>query len=136
MKLLIWFNFCLLNTWTFSQEVQTIAIQKEILESDFYPQIEGIFTGEIDILTLASQNGIITRAGWEIQSFKMSFQSGRDFLTVTVNSNVIPEEIIKELVRSSLKEQVYFTEIYAVDQLKVKHLLNSMVLTPMPNDEK
>lgn len=136
MKLLIWFNFCLFSSLTFSQEVQTIAIQKEVLESDFFPQIEGIFTGEIDILTLASSNGITTRAGWEIQSFKMSYQSGRDFLTMEVFSNVIPEEIIRELVRSSLKEQVYFTEIYAIDRLKVKHLLNSMVLTPMPNDEK
>ncbi|MCE3295735.1 MAG: hypothetical protein K0R65_1449 [Crocinitomicaceae bacterium] len=136
MARLILFNFLFCCSLGFSQEVETIHVTKELREQDFYPQIEGIFTGEIDVLTLGSPQGIITSAGWKITSFTLGYPSGRDYNTVTVNSNVFPDDLIREIVRSALKEQIYLTDIMAVDPGGTKHLLKSMVLTPLPGDEK
>ncbi|MGV3630989.1 MAG: hypothetical protein ACO1O6_07275 [Bacteroidota bacterium] len=120
----------------FGQEVESIRIGKEFREQDYYPQIEGIFTGDIDVLTLGSPDGITTAAGWEIVSFTLGYPSGRDYKTVTVNSHVFSDELIREIVRSALKEQIFLTDIMALDPDGTKHQLKSMVLTPQPGDEK
>lgn len=130
-------NVLILTKLSFGQEeVQTIKIEKAVVEQDFHPQIEGVFDGEISILTLASPNGIITNIGWEIESFKMTFITGRDMETITINSNVIPEETILTIVKYSMNEQIFFTDIFAYDQTNTRHLLKSMILIPIPNDEK
>lgn len=134
MRQLLLFKLLFLANFSLSQ-VETIRIEKERREQDYYPQIEGVFTGEIDILTLASPQGLTTGAGWEIISFTLSYPSGRDFKTVTLTSNVFPDNIIRELVRSALKEQIFLTEITATDQGGTKHLLRSMILIPVPSDE-
>lgn len=129
-------NLLILTSLFYGQEVQTIKIQKAITEQDYHPQIEGVFDGEISILTLASPNGIITKIGWEIDSFKMTFITGRDMETITINSNVIPEETILQIVKTSMHEQIFFTDIFAYDETNTRHLLKSMILIPIPNDEK
>lgn len=125
----------LLSFPLFGQEVESIRISKEFREQDYYPQIEGVFTGDIDVLTLGSPRGITTAAGWTIVSFTLGYPSGRDFNSITVNSNVFSDELIREIVRSALKEQIFLTDIIAVDAGGTRHPLKSMVLTPQPGDE-
>lgn len=129
-------NILIISSLSLGQEIQTIKIEKAITEQDYHPQIEGVFDGEISILTLASPNGIVTNIGWKIESFKMTFITGRDMETITVNSNVIPEETILSIVKYSMNEQIFFTDIFAYDQTNTRHLLKSMILIPIPNNEK
>jgi hypothetical protein len=135
MARLILFNLLFCCSLALGQEVESIRITRELREQDYYPQIGGIFTGDIDVLTLGNPDGITTGAGWEIVSFTLGYPSGRDFKTVTVNSNVFSDELIREIVRSALKEQIFLTDIMAVDPGGTKHLLKSMVLIPQPGDE-
>jgi hypothetical protein len=135
MARLILFNFLFCCSLSLGQEVESIRIGREFREQDYYPQIEGVFTGDIDVLTLGSPDGITTGVGWEIVSFTLGYPSGRDFKTVTVNSPVFSDELIREIVRSALKEQIFLTDIMAVDPSGTTHLLKSMVLIPQPGDE-
>ena len=134
MKILLCLNL-FFSFISYSQDTTTFTVKKRFTEVDFFPQIEGVFNGEIDIVKLGSSNGIVTNAGWKIVSFRISYPLGRDYKEVDVQSNVLPEEIVKEIVKGALKEQVFITNIFAVDESKASHLLESMMLIPYLNEE-
>lgn len=136
MKMRLILSFLLVFQFVNCQITETIELKKELKEQDYLPRIEGVFTGEIDILRLGSKNGIVTNCDWVISSFKINYPCGRDYLSVPVNSKVIPENIILDLVKCALKEQVFITEIIALDAENKRHILPSMLLIPFPNDEK
>ncbi len=120
----------------FSQEIKTIRLEKTYNERDYYPQIEGFFQGKIPIFKLGSLDGLTTKAGWEIVSFEMDYAAGRDYKNQRIFSNVIPDSIIVEITQSAMNEEIFFTKIMAKDEENVIHLLNSMSLTPIKNEDE
>jgi hypothetical protein len=135
MKPLILCSLIFTTSFFFSQEIQSISLSKEIKETDFYPQIEGVFEGRISIGTLGSPNGITTKIGWEIKSFEVSFFSGRDYETFHINSHVLPDSIMKKIISSSKGLQLFLTKIEAFDRTNTRHILNNMTLIPFKNED-
>lgn len=134
MRILLCLSF-FISQYTSAQETVTFSLEKSYQESDYFPSIEGVFEGEISIVKLGSSNGIVTRVGWQIESFTISYPLGRDFVSMEVQDAVIPEELIKELIKGALKEQIFITNIIAVDEKDAKHLLKSMMLIPVLDEE-
>jgi hypothetical protein len=120
----------------YAQKIESIQLKKTTVESDYYPQIEGFFQGEIPIIKLGSLDGFITKIGWKILSFEMNYISGRDYKTQRIYSNVIPDSIIVDISQNSMNEQIFFSKIMAIDDLKVAHLLNSMTLIPIKKQDE
>ncbi|MES2587682.1 MAG: hypothetical protein V4622_01805 [Bacteroidota bacterium] len=132
----LFFLFLLYCGRFFSQEINTIHLEKKRNERDYYPQIEGYFLGEIPILKLGSLDGLTTKVGWKIISFEMDYAAGRDYKNQRIFSNVIPDSIIIEITQSAMNEQIFFTKIMAKDELNVLHLLNSMTLIPIKKEDE
>jgi hypothetical protein len=137
MKLLPFLSFSLLLSFSklFSQEIEKIKLVKEYNESDFYPHIEGYFDGRIPVLKLGSLEGIQTKSGLRISSFEISFITGRDYESFKIKSNQIPDTVFTKIIRSSLDERIFFTNIEAYDELNTRHILKSMSLIPFKDEE-
>lgn len=137
MKLLPFLSFALLFSGSnvFSQEIEKIKLVKEYNESDFYPNIEGYFDGRIPVLKLGSLEGIQTKSGLRISSFEISFITGREYETFKIKSHQIPDTIFTKIIRSSLDQRIFFTNIEAYDELNTRHILKSMSLIPFKDED-
>jgi hypothetical protein len=134
LKRLVNFIFLFLIQFVYSQEVEKISIKKEIVESDYYPNIENYYQGRIPFSKFSSISGIQTNVGWEIKSFDINFISGRDYEIFSVNSNKIPDTLLVKIHQSSLNQIVFFTNIEARDTLNTRHILNNMSLIPYKDE--
>ena len=138
MKQLLLLSIFLVIGYSFAQTKETFRIEKQIKEPDYYPRINGVFTGEISIISLGSFEGITTNVGWEITSYKITYPVGRDDKSVIIRSNRIPDSVLVDLRRYAIQSQIFITEIMAKDQTNTNHLLKSMMLIPIieKEDEK
>jgi hypothetical protein len=132
MKQLIFHSFlcCFLS---YGQEIEHISLNK-IKSSNALPSIANVYFGNISIEKLASVNGIEIQNGLKVVSFTIEYPSGAGFKSLTINSNQIPEDVIFDIRKSCLNEQIFFTNIKAMNHESKYFIIPSMNLTPILNE--
>lgn len=107
----------------------TIKIEKKYTEADFFPRINGKFTGEIHPLEVCHKDGIQTNAGIKIISFELHTFAGRDEVSFSIEGNVVPEEYCQKLSNFLAGEVFYIRNIKAIGREGEKITLNPMRFT-------
>lgn len=135
MNRLLLFSFLSVSFLIQAQEKVSVRIEKEYRDGEVFPFIEGVYTGEIPINKLGSLYGIQSNSDWKIYSFKLNYSSGSMYKSIWIKSNVIPDTLIADLYKNALFEQIYITEIKAIDPKGIVHVLTPMTLIPIEREE-
>ena len=97
-------------------------------KSNPYPNINGVYTGEISIQTIRDNK--ISCGDKEIQSFTLQYYDGKKEVVKAVIGNQIPEEICDLIEDHNWGSMIFLTEIVANDINGKKTTLPSMNFIP------
>ena len=106
------------------QELESIINETslEIEEEEKYvytgkfPNIEGVFNGDISVKQLLDGNGITSNPSLTITSFTINYFDGNDIASSSVSGNKIPLEIGMKIKTFNIGEMIYITDIKASDE--------------------
>ncbi len=111
---------------TFSQ-VEHIKISKS---ENLYPNISGIFSGEISYVDLCNPIGIVCSSGYKIVKFTLQYSDGQNDKTETFLGNKIPDLLCDRIARNNMNQMIFFTDITAVNDEGKIIILTSFNLIP------
>ena len=129
--------FPLLLTGSYSayaQEVKSVKLERKPSEMDYAPHIAGVFDGEISTLKFCDIRGLQTRIGYEIMSYKINY-CGLKKDALHISGNQIPDSICVLIQWLCLGEEIYFTDIKAIDEDGKIHTLTNLRLIAIKEDE-
>lgn len=93
-------------------QVEHIKLEKkEIL----YPNIAGVYNGEIDVLQFCDPAGIVCTKDLKVIKFTVQYSDGEFDKIETFNGNRIPETICMKIVSKNLNQMIFFTDILAMN---------------------
>ena len=108
----------------------TIKIEKKYTEADFFPHVNGKFTGPINPFELCSSSGIQTNSGIVITSFELhTFDGSGDEVKFSINGNVLPKHLCEELAKFQEGEVFYIRNIKGLGRYGEKLHLNPIRFT-------
>lgn len=93
------------NTETMSNDTKVVP------KKNMFPNIEGIYTGEISIETLCSGNGIQCNDAIRIISFTIQYSVGLKDVLTEVKGNKIPREICSTIRAQNGSNMIFITNI-------------------------
>lgn len=125
---LLWFTPIL------TQEVKTIRLEKKPSELDFAPHIAGVFDGEISVLKICDVRGIQTRIGYEIMSYSISYCADKG-TPIHISGSQIPDSICVTIQSLCYNEELFFTNIKAIDEEGKIYNLSNLRLIAVKEDE-
>lgn len=96
-------------------QVDEVKMKKSYGEMDFAPQIAGYFDGEIPVDKICDTRGLFTRRGLKIIVFDIDYHNGEENKKVHVVGNQIPDSICVYIRKYKLGNEIFFTNIKAVD---------------------
>ena len=96
-------------------QVDEVKMKKSYGEMDFAPQIAGYFDGEIPADKICDTRGLITRRGLKIIVFDIDYHDGDENKKVHVAGNQIPDTICVYIRKYKIGNEIFFTNIKAVD---------------------
>jgi hypothetical protein len=102
------------STYSYAQ-VDEVKIKKSYGEMDFAPQIAGYFDGDIPIDAFCDTRGLVTRRGLKIIVFDIDYHDGDESQNVHVSGNQIPDSICVYIRKYKIGNEIFFTNIKAVD---------------------
>lgn len=111
---------------TFSQ-VEHVKISKS---ENLFPNISGIFSGEISYVDLCNPSGIVCSSGYKIVKFTLQYSDGQNDKTETFLGNKIPESLCDRIARNNMNQMIFFTDITAVNDEGKIIVLTSFNLIP------
>ena len=110
----------------FSQ-VEHIKISKS---ENLFPNISGVFSGEISYEDLCNPSGIVSSSGYKIVQFTLQYSDGQNDKTETFTGNKIPESLCNRIARNNMNQMIFFTDITAVNDEGKIIILTSFNLIP------
>ena len=114
MKSVFVLSFLIFCANTYSQ-VDQIEIKKDYGEMDYAPQIAGYFDGEIPVDEICDTRGLFTRRGLKIIVFDIDYHDGDESKKVHIVGNQIPDSICVYIRKYKIGNEIFFTNIKAVD---------------------
>ncbi|MCH2230382.1 MAG: hypothetical protein MK105_08555 [Crocinitomicaceae bacterium] len=81
-----------------------------------FPNIEGVFNGDITLKQLLDGGGITSNPTLTITSFTINYFDGNDIASSSVNGNKIPLVIGEKIKSYNIGEMIYITDIKAEDE--------------------
>lgn len=96
-------------------QVDEVKMKKSYGEMDFAPQIAGYFDGEIPVDKICDTRGLTTRRGLKIIVFDIDYHDGDENKKVHVVGNQIPDSICVYIRKYKIGNEIFFTNIKAVD---------------------
>jgi hypothetical protein len=98
-----------------SQEPRVVRIEKERMEIDFHPQIAGYFNGPIPQDVICDVRGLITNVGYKIITYDLLYFDGFTNIDIHIIGNTIPDTICAVLKSVGSNNEIFFTNIKAMD---------------------
>lgn len=136
MKSVFVLSFILLCTIANAQ-IDEVKMKKNYGEMDFTPQIAGYFDGEIPVDKICDTRGLITRRGLKIIVFDIDYHDGDESKKVHVVGNQIPDSICVYIRKYKIGNEIFFTNIKAVDlDGSVKNLSPLRLVAVMKEDNE
>lgn len=117
-----------------AQEVKSVKLERKPSEMDFAPHIAGVFDGEIATHKICDIRGIQTRIGYEIMSYSINY-CGLKTEVLHVSGNQIPDSICVVIQSLCYNEEIYFTNIKALDEEGKIYNLSNLRLIAIKEDE-
>lgn len=113
-----------------SVKTGTIKVEKKYTEADFFPHVNGKFTGAINPFELCSSSGIQTNAGIVISSFELhTFNGSGEEVKYPIQGNTLPKKYCEELAKFQEGEVFYIRNIKGVGRYGEKLILNPIRFT-------
>ena len=97
------------------QEPRIVRIEKERKEIDFHPQIAGYFNGPIPQDVICDVRGLITNVGYKIITYDLLYFDGFTNIDIHIIGNTIPDTICAVLKSFGRNNEIFFTNIRAMD---------------------
>lgn len=98
-----------------SQEPRIVRITKEWKEIDFHPQIAGYFNGPIPRDVICDVRGLSTNVGYKIITYDLLYFDGLTNIDIHIIGNTIPDTICAVLKSFGSNNEIFFTNIKAMD---------------------
>jgi hypothetical protein len=111
---------------TYSQ-VEHVKISKS---ENLYPNISGVYSGEISYVDLCKPLGIVCSSGYKIVKFTLQYSDGQNDKTESFLGNKIPESLCDRIARNNMNQMIFFTDITAVNDEGKIMILTSFNLIP------
>lgn len=120
-----------------SEKADPIKIQpvekRKIPANNRYPHIEGVFTGEIQLSELFSENGIQLNPRVRITSYELNYFNGKSNVVQKIEGNTIPSDLHQVIEVYNLGQMIFITNIKAVDEMSRVFTLPSLNFKPVKN---
>ena len=113
-----------------------VKVKKKAKEIDFLPNIEGVYNGEIDVVLMCSENGIENNLGYRVFSFKIQYLKNGIGVQERIRGGQIPDSICSQLSTFNINQQVFFTEIKALNNKGQLLTLDNLSLTPVIKEDE
>jgi hypothetical protein len=97
------------------QEPRVVRMEKEWKEIDFHPQIAGYFNGAIPQDVICDVRGLITNVGYKIITYDLLYFNGLTNIDIHIIGNTIPDTICAVLKSFGSNNEIFFTNIKAMD---------------------
>lgn len=108
----------------------TIKAQKKYNEADFFPRVNGKFTGSIHPFELCNSDGIQTNAGIKISSFELhTFDKSGKEIKYPIEGNVLPKKYCEKLAEFQEGEVFYIRNIRGIGRYGEQLILNPILFT-------
>lgn len=98
-----------------SQEPRIVRITKEWKEIDFHPQIASYFNGPIPRDVICDVRGLSTNVGYKIITYDLLYFDGLTNIDIHIIGNTIPDTICAVLKSFGSNNEIFFTNIKAMD---------------------
>jgi len=98
-----------------SQEPRIVRIEKGWTEMDFHPQIAGYFNGNIESDIICDVRGLTTNVGYKIITYDLLYFDGMVNRETHVVGNTIPDSICAVFQSYGKNNEIFFTNIKAMD---------------------
>lgn len=103
------------SSFLHSQEPRIVRIEKEWKEMDFHPQIAGYFNGPIPQDVICDVRGLTTKVGYKIITYDILYFDGLTNRDIHIVGNTIPDTICAILQSFGSNNEIFFTNIKAMD---------------------
>lgn len=113
-----------------------VKVRKKPREVDFLPNIEGVYNGEIDATLMCSENGIENNLGYQVFSYKIQYIKNGVGVQEHVRGPQIPDSICVQLTAFNINQQVFFTQIKALNKKGQLLTLDNLSLTPVIKEDE
>ena len=108
-------------------QVEHVKISKS---ENLYPNISGVYSGEISYIDLCNPSGIVCSSGYKIMKFTLQYSDGQNDKTEIFLGNKIPETLCDRIARNNMNQMIFFTDITAVNDEGKLMILTSFNLIP------
>ncbi|MBI1837025.1 MAG: hypothetical protein HYR91_07140 [Flavobacteriia bacterium] len=113
-------------------QVDHVTLNKKV---SVFPNISGVYYGEIPYYMLCDSAGIVTGNDLKIIKFSLQYSDGKNNTTNSFYGNNIPDSICFKIAMCSINQMIFFTDILAVNQEGKLINLVSFNLIPIKNDD-
>lgn len=109
------------------EELEPVVEEKFVYTGTF-PNIEGVFNGDIKLNKLLNGEGITSNPSLTVTSFTINYFDGDDIVSSAVTGNKIPLDIGQMIKAYNIGQMIYITDIKASDKASNVRSLSSLNL--------